>query len=114
MEVTLSQVGQVLIYCPPDPGGLWVHAAVADALNQHDVDPMRSGYSSGAYNARGAHWVDPTGKPELELAEEYHQKAEDVENAGFQRFAVTLRNLAKGYEKESERVRREHETEEEL
>ncbi len=114
LEVTLTQVGHVLIHCPPDPAGLWIHTTVADALNQHDVDPMRSGYSSGAYNARGVHWVDPTGKPELELAEKYHKKAEDVENAGFQRFAVTLRNLAKGYEKESERVRREHETEEEF
>ena len=30
------------------------------------------------------HWVDPTGKPEQELAEQYRQKAEDIENAGYQ------------------------------
>ena len=112
LKVTLIQVGHVLIHCPPDPGGLWIHTVVADALNQYDADPMRGGYSTSAYNARGVHGVDPAGKPELELAEQYYQKAEDIENAGYQRFAVTLRDLAKGYERESERIRREHETEE--
>jgi hypothetical protein len=112
LKVTLIQVGHVLIHCPPDPSGLWIHTVVADALNQYDADPMRRGYSTSAYNARDVHWVDPAGKPELELAEQYRQKAEDIENAGYQRFAVTLRDLAKGYERESERIRGEHETEE--
>jgi hypothetical protein len=69
---------------------------------------MRNGYCTAIYNLRGVHWVDPTGKPEKELAEQYRRKADDVENAGFQRFAVTLRELAAGYEREAARVITEH------
>ncbi len=50
------------------------------------------------------HWVDPTGKPERELANQFRAKAEEVENAGFQRFAVTLRVLADSYDHEAELV----------
>jgi hypothetical protein len=69
---------------------------------------MRRGFSTAVYNSRGVHWVDPTGKPEKELAEEYRRKAEDVENAGFQRFAVTLREVAAGYDRDAERVIADH------
>lgn len=65
---------------------------------------MRTGF----YNARDAHWVDPTGKPEKELAEQFRQKAEDVENGGFQRLAATLRSLVDGYEREAKRIISEH------
>ena len=47
-------------------------------------------------------WVDPTGKPEKELAEKFRSKAEEIENAGFQRFSVTLRDLADSYDREAE------------
>jgi hypothetical protein len=77
-------------------------------LNDREADDMRDGFRTGTYNSRGVHWVDPTGKPEKELAEQFRSKAEDVENAGFQRFAVTLRGLADGYDKEAERVIAEH------
>ena len=69
---------------------------------------MRDGYRTGTYNARGVHWVDPTGKPERELAEQFRSKAEDIENAGFQRFAVTLRGLADSYDREAERIINDH------
>jgi hypothetical protein len=63
---------------------------------------MRSGYSTGAFNSRGVQWVDSSGSPEKKLAEQYRSKADDVENAGFQRLAVTLRGLADGYDKEAD------------
>ena len=56
--------------------------------------------------------VDPTGKPERELAEQWRKKAEDVENAGYQRFATTLRRLAEGYDREAERIVAEHDADE--
>ena len=62
---------------------------------------MRDSFWVGILNSRGVHVIDPTGKPERELAEEYNQKAEKVENAGYHRFAVTLRKLAEGYEREA-------------
>jgi hypothetical protein len=69
---------------------------------------MRDGFRTGTYNSRAVHWVDPTGKPERELAEQFRRKAEEVENAGFQRFAVTLRGLAEGYNREAERIIGDH------
>ena len=73
-------------------------------MNDREADDMRDGFRTGTYNSRGVHWVDPTGKPERELAEQLRRKAEEVENAGFQRFAVTLKNLADGYDREAERI----------
>jgi hypothetical protein len=103
LEVAFIHIGQVIIYCPPDTNGLWINQTVADALNARDAEDMRDGFHTGIYNSRGAHFVDPTGKPELELAEQYRQKAEQVENAGYQRFAVTLRSLSESYEREAQR-----------
>jgi len=108
LEVALINIGEVLIHAPADPGGLWIHQAVARALNDRDADDMRHGFMTRTYNSRGAHWVDPTGKPEQELAEQFRRKAEDVENAGFHRFAATLRDLAESYDREAERIINEH------
>lgn len=104
LEVALIHIGQVLIFSPSDPDGLWIHRSVAQALNDRDADKMRSGFRTATYNARGAHWVDPTGKTEKELAEQFRRKAEDMENAGFHRFAETLRELEKFYYGEAQRI----------
>ncbi len=112
LEVALSHyIGEVLIHAPPDPEGLWIHRAVATALNAKDAEMMRDSFRLGIYNSRGMHMheVDPTGKPERELAEQYRQKAEAVENAGYHRFAGTLRKLAEDYEREAERNIDKHE-----
>lgn len=111
LEVALSQIGNVLIHCPPDPDGLWIHRTVTEALNAKDAEKMRSGFRLGISNSRGVHWVDPTGKPELELATDYKQKAEAVENAGYQRFAATLRGLADSYTREAQRIIEDHDDE---
>jgi len=103
VEVALSHVGNVLIYTPPDSDGFWINHAVAEALNSKDADKMRNGFRIGIFNSRGVHMVDPTGKPEKELAAKYRKQAEEVENAGYQRFAATLRDLADSYEREAER-----------
>lgn len=104
LSSALHAVGFVLIHSPEDESGLWIKREIARALNRDDAEVMRRGYWSAVINSRGAHWVDPTGKPEKELAQQFNQKAEDVENAGFHRFATTLRGIAEFYEKEAERV----------
>lgn len=104
LEIALSKIGEVLINAPSDPDGLWLNRAIASALNDRDAESMREGYRRGTYNSRGAHWVDPTGQAERKLADTFRTKAEAVENAGYQRFAVTLRVLADGYDREAERV----------
>lgn len=104
LEVALLHVGNVLFYCPADPKGLWIDQVAAEALNASDAEDMRRGFSTEVYNSRGVHMVDPAGKPERGLAENYRQKADIVENAGYQRFAVTLRNLAESYDRDAERI----------
>jgi len=112
LEVAMIHIGEVLIYAPSDPDGLWIHRAVATALNDRDADGMRKGYGTATYNSRGVRFVDPTGKPEKELAEHFRHKAEDIENAGFHRFATALRDLAQSYEWEAKRIINEHKNEE--
>jgi len=104
LEVALTHIGHILIYCPSDPDGLWIHRAVADALNDKNAEKMRNGFGIAIFNSRGVHSVDPTGKPERELAIHYRQKAEDIENAGYQRLAVTLRSLAESYDNDADRL----------
>lgn len=104
LEVALTKVGEVLIHCPSNTAGLWINHTVADALNAKDAEYMRSGFRTGLFNSRGVHWVDPTGKPELELANHYREKAEEVENAGYHRFAAVLKSLSECYVREAERI----------
>jgi len=108
LEVALINIGEVLIHTPPDPDELWINRAVAAALNDREAGDMRNGFRTRTYNSRGAHYVDPTGKPEKELAEQFRRKAEEVENAGFQRFAITLRGLADDYDQEAKRIISDH------
>ena len=109
--MALTHVGHVLVYCPADPDGLWIDRAAAEALNGKDAEEMRIGFHLEIVNSRGAHWVDPTGTPERELAAKYRQQAEDVENAGYQRLAATLKDLAEFYDRDAERIVAEHKKE---
>lgn len=103
LEVALKHIGNVLIHAPVDSDGLWINRAVAGALNDRDAAAMREGFCIGKFNSRGAHSIDPTGKPEKELSKELKDKAEKIENAGFYRFATSLRDLANQYERDAER-----------
>ena len=108
LEVAMIKVGEVLYYCPSDSDGLWINEEVAKQLNASDAGDMRSGFRSEVFNSRGVHWVDPTGQPERELAQQWRLKAEAVEEAGFARFGATLRGLADSYDREANRVLAEH------
>lgn len=110
-EVAMITVGEVLLYCPADPRGLWIVQEAANALNARDADEMRSGFRTEVFNSRGVHGIDPSGRPERELATQWRQKADDLENAGFARFATTLRELAESYDREAERIIAEHKAE---
>ncbi len=111
LEVAMIKVGEVLLYCPADPQGLWIVQAAASALNAIDAEDMRSGFRTEVFNSRGVHSVDPTGKPERELAAQWRKKANAVDNEGFARFAATLRGLSDSYDREAERIIEEHKSE---
>jgi hypothetical protein len=102
LEIAMDMAGHVLIYVPSDPDGLWIHHSVATALNQEDAEGLRNGYRAALFNSRGVHWLDPTGKPERDLADKYRTQAEAVDSAGYYRLAATLRELAGSYDREAE------------
>jgi hypothetical protein len=108
LTVALINIGNALIHSPADPGGLWMHRSVADILNERDMEEMRNGFSTAIHNSRGVHWVDPTGKPEKEYAAKYRKQADEMENAGYQRIASTLRNIAESYDREAARIIADH------
>lgn len=101
-RIGLDQIGKVLAYSPPDPGGLWIHRSIAEALNAKDASELRSGFTCELFNMRGVHGFS-AGKEELEIASRYHGRANSLEEEGFVRFATAMRDLAKGYERDAER-----------
>lgn len=103
-DVALIQLGDVLIHSPEGPDGLWIHPVIAEAMNNRERTSLRDGYRTSIRNSRGVHTVDPEAKPEKALAEKYREKAETVENAGYQRLATTLREVAESYDRDAERI----------
>jgi hypothetical protein len=103
-DVAMIQLGDVLVKAPEGPDGLWIHPVIAEAINIRERSSLRDGYSTGIYNSRGVHTVDPEAKPERALAEKYRHRADQVENAGYQRLATTLRGVADNYDRDAERI----------
>lgn len=101
LSIALDRVGKVLAHAPADPQGLWIHKAVAEALNAKDAESMLAGFTCEQFNMRGAHW-DTKGKQEREIAADYYAKANALEGEGCVRLATAVRELAKGYEREAE------------
>ncbi|MBO2557938.1 hypothetical protein I6M33_16530 [Shewanella algae] len=103
-DVAMIQLGDVLVNSPQGPDGLWIHPVIAEAMNNRERSSLRDGYRTGIFNSRGVHTVDPEAKPERALAEKYRQRADQVENAGYQRLATTLRSVADSYDRDAERI----------
>lgn len=112
LEIALSEIGKILFYTPKDPDGFWIDKGVLDVLDDRASDRMRDSFRSEVFNSRGAHWVDPTGAPERELAAKWRKNANDVEQLGYTRFSTVLKNLADSYDRDAERIIREHGREE--
>lgn len=66
-------------------------------------EELRRGYYLGIINQRGVHWIDPEGKPELELAEDYENRANIAESRGYSRYADILRVIADEFKREAKR-----------
>jgi len=105
LDIALQKVGEVLFYSPNDPGGLWIHKGVANIIDTFEHIEIRRGYYLKVRNSRGVHSIDPSGKPEEDLAKVWATKANEIENEGFINFATELKNIAKSYEMEAEQIR---------
>ena len=101
-EVAMSTVGSGLSYAELDEEKL-PETVIIEELNRPVNDDLRSGYFLGIINQRGVHYVDPEGKPELDLAEDYTNRANKAEAKGYIRYAGVLRKIADNYTKEAER-----------
>lgn len=114
LEAALDIAGQVLFHVPSDPDGLWIDESAAQVLEQNDesAERLRSGFGSAIVNSQGAHWVDPSGKDERDLADGYRQKADALNMHGYSRLAATLQGTAKRYDQEAREVVARHESEE--
>ena len=89
-ETTMHTVGSGLSYAELDDDKL-PQTAIIKELNSIENDELRRGYYLGIINQRGVHWIDPEGKPELELAEDYENRANIAESRGYSRYADILR-----------------------
>lgn len=101
-EVAMHTVGCGLSYAPTNEDGLLFEQVLCDAINASDAEEIRSGYSLGLYNQRGAHFVDPEGKPERALAKKYSRAAEKAEGLGYSRYAELLKRISEKYIFEAE------------
>lgn len=107
LEIAYQIIGRVLIFSPSNDEN-WILPELAEVLNRRELEEVRIGYRVAIRNSRGVHWVDPEGKPELELAQKYRTKSDEIELLGFPRFGRTLRELADGYQAEAESIIEQH------
>lgn len=102
IEVAKNEIGQVLTCAPPDPDDLWIHRAVAAEMDKRDNSDMRTGFTIRLFNNRGAFsWSG--GEAERELAQHNRNLANQLESAGFSRFATAMRDHAASYDRQAER-----------
>lgn len=101
-EAAMHTVGSGLSYAELDEDKL-PQTAVIEELNRVENDELRRGYYLGTINQRGAHWVDPEGKPELELAEDYENRANIAESRGYSRYAGILRVIGDEFKRKARR-----------
>ena len=99
-EVAMRTVGSGLSYAELDEEKL-PETVIIEELNKPANDELRRGYFLGIINQRGVHFVDPEGKPELELAEDYTYRACRAEARGYTRYADVLRQIADNYIREA-------------
>lgn len=104
LNACLTKIGHVLFYTPMDKNGFFINKTVAKKLNKKENKLLRSGYSSECFNSRGVHTVDPSAKPEKELAQKYREQAQSAESEGFVRLSEVMKELAESYEEEAKRI----------
>ena len=101
LEVSMHIAGNGLSYAKFDEKNI-LAPSIMIALNARENDDLRKGYRLGVLNQRGAHWLDPEGKEERELASKFESRANSIEELGYSRFAETLRSISAQYMREAE------------
>jgi hypothetical protein len=102
LRIAMDQLGQALANAPADPDGLWIHQAIAVALDAKDAGVMRDAFTVGLFNKRGVHGFS-AGAAERQIAAGYREKANSLADAGFHRLADAVRKLAEDYDADAKR-----------
>lgn len=103
LEVGLSCFGHVLFYSPKDHNGFWIDKTVAEILNSNET--VRDGYKNEAFNSIGVVNWDENGTDYQKKRDEYQQKAQDTELAGYYNFATSLREVAHNFDFHAEHMK---------
>ena len=99
-EVTMHTVGSGLSYSNPKGNGLPPEVIIRE-LNKPENDELRRGYLIGMRNQRGMHYVDPEGKPEIELSKKFIRLSDEAERMGYSRYSGVLRSISDEYKREA-------------
>ena len=101
-EVAMYTVGSGLAYAVLDEKKM-PQKVIIEELNRAENEELRRGYRGGMIGQRGVHWIDPEGKPEFKLAEDYENRANNAESRGYSRYADILRVIADEFKREAKR-----------
>lgn len=94
-------IGELLSNSPAGSDDIWPHEAVRHVLEEVGTANIAQGMSTGRSNARGAHWVDPSGNEERTLASQYRGWSKKLAfDAPF--IAQMLEGLARNYDREAD------------
>ena len=100
--VTMHKVGSGLSFAKLDEDKL-PEITIIEELNKPENNELRRGYYLGVINQRGVHFVDPEGKPEMELSVDYMERANTAESKEYARYSEVLRNISVEYAREAKR-----------
>ena len=103
LEVGTSCFGKVLFYSPKDKSGFWIDKTVAEIINDNEI--IREGYKTEAFNSVGVVNWDENGTAYNKKRDEYKEKAETTELAGYYNFATALREIAHNFEFHAEHMK---------
>lgn len=96
LSITKINLGNLFFYTPNDTS-LWINKEIAQIFDKLENEEMRRGFSTEAINSRGAHFYDPSGESEKEIASSWNRRAEELEEIGLYNFAQTAKDIANTY-----------------
>ena len=105
LDITKYLIGKMLFYSPADLEGLWINNTVASYINQDDNEKVREGYTIEAFNSIGVINYDGTGSVYDNLADEYKNKAHELEKHSYDIFAKCLYEYSKSLKLHAEHER---------
>ena len=97
-EYAMTLLGHTFYYAPADES-FFINKDIARIIHNDKSESIGSGYEAEAFNSRGLHIVDETGREDFKLRDDYYAYAKQADERGLYRFAANLRNIAKMFDR---------------